>query len=114
MKEIKNPETSVECTIRINMVDISRTMYERSSIETIVENDETLRFNEKEIRLDHKNLQEITIKYHSDYRKQRYELVEETKTQSNRIFVDEKLPIKVIMDCRATSSHKFRTRSWSK
>ena len=28
---------------------------------------------------DHKNLQEITIKYHSDHRKRRHELVEEPK-----------------------------------
>ena len=28
----------------------------------------------------------------------------------NRIFIDEKLAIKVIMDSRTTSAHKFRTR----
>ena len=65
--------------------------------------------NEKhiEVGLDHKNLREITIKYHSDHRKHRYELVEEPKKQCNRIFIDEKLAIKVIMHCRTT--HKFRT-----
>ena len=36
--------------------------------------------------LDHKNLQEITIKYHSDHRKHRHELANKPKKQSNRIF----------------------------
>ena len=60
--------------------------------------------------LDHKNLQKVTIKYHSDHRKHRYELAEEIKKQSNRIFKDEKLAIKVIIDCRTTSAKKFKTR----
>ena len=45
--------------------------------------------------LDHKSLREVTIKYHSDHRK--YELIEE---QFNSIFMNEKLAIKVIMNCR--------------
>ena len=28
----------------------------------------------------------------------------------NKILIDEKLAIKVIMDCRATPAHKFRTK----
>ena len=46
--------------------------------------------NEKhaEETLDRKNLQEITIKYHSNHRKDRYELVEKPKKQRNRIFRD--------------------------
>ena len=67
--------------------------------------------NEKHIekRLDHKKLQEITIKYHSDHRKHRYELEDKPKTW-NRIFRDKKLTVKVIMDCRKTSPNKFRAR----
>ena len=49
-------------------------------------------------------------KYHLDHRKHRYELVDESKKQYNRILIDEKLAIKVIMDCKTTSAHKFRTR----
>ena len=60
--------------------------------------------------LDHKNLREITIKFHSDHRKCRYELIEEPKKQVNRIIIDEKAAIKVSTDCRTTSAHKFRTR----
>ena len=57
-------------------------------------------------------MQEITIKHLSKHRILRYELVEEPKkpnTKANRIFMDKKLAIKVIMNCRKTS-HKFRTR----
>ena len=57
-----------------------------------------------------KLLREIAIKYHWDPKKHRYELVEEPKKQCNRIFIDEKLAIRVIMDCRTTPSHRFRTR----
>ena len=53
-------------------------------------------------------LREITIKCHSYHRKHRYELVDERKKQSIRIFIEEKLAIKVIMDCRATAAHKFK------
>ena len=60
--------------------------------------------------LDHKNLQKVTIKYHSNHRKNRYEPAEETKKQSNRIFIDEKLAVKVIIDCRTISAKKFKTR----
>ena len=41
-------------------------------------------------RLDHKNLREIVIKYHSDHRKLRHEVVEEQKKQINKISIDEK------------------------
>ena len=94
------------------MVDISRKTYERNNIETIIDNYGILCFNEKHIEegLDYKNLQEIAIRYYSDHRKHRYELVGEPKKQANRIFIDEKLAIKVIMDCRTTSAHKFRIR----
>ena len=54
---------------------------------------------------------EITINYNSNHKKHKYELVEEPKKQVNRIFIHEKLAIKVIMDCRITSAHKCRTRS---
>ena len=55
-------------------------------------------------------MQEIAIKYHSSHRKQRYELVEEPKKQVNRVFIDKKIAMEVLMDCRTVSAHKFRTR----
>ena len=59
------------------MVDISRKTYEINGIETIADNDGILQLNEKhlEVGLDHKHLQEIIMKYHSDHRKHIYELV---------------------------------------
>ena len=68
--------------------------------------------NEKHIEggLDHKILREITTKYNSNHRKHRYELVEEPKKQVKRIFIEEKLAIKVIMDCRTAMAYKFRAR----
>ena len=93
------------------MVDISRKTYERNAIETTVDNDGVLWLNEKHLEgLYQKNLHEIVTKYNSYYRKHRYELVEEAQNYVNRIFIDEKLAIKVIMDCRTTMAHKFRTR----
>ena len=95
------------------MVDISRKNNERNGIETIVDNNEIFWLNEKHIekfRLYQKNVWEIMIKYHSDHRKHKYKLVEEQKNLCNKIFIDEKIGIKVIMDCRTTSAHKSITR----
>ena len=55
-------------------------------------------------------MREITTKYHSDQRKHSYNLVEEPKKQSNKISVDKKFAVKVIMDYRTASAHEFRTR----
>ena len=55
-------------------------------------------------------MREITTKYHLDHPKHRYELIDKPKKQSKRIFIDKKLAIKVIVDCRTTSAHKFRTK----
>ena len=77
----------------MNMLDISRETHERNGIEMIVDNDRILWLNEKHIEqgLDHKHLREITIKYHSNHRKHRYEVVTESKKQCNRIFIDKKI-----------------------
>ena len=60
--------------------------------------------------LDHKNVREITTNYNSSHRNYRDKLVEEPDKQCNKIYLDEKLAIKLIMDCRTTSAHKFRAR----
>ena len=96
MKWKKNIKSWNFCGIRyIKMVDISRKGYERNDRETIVDNDKILLLNEKhtEEELGHKNLREITIKYNSNYRKRRYELVKESKKQVNRIFINKKTSI---------------------
>ena len=94
------------------MVDLSRKTFGINGTETMIHNGGILWLNEKHIgeELDHKNVWQITTKYHSDHRKHRYELLEEPKKQCIRVFIDEKLAIKVIMDCRTISAHKFRTR----
>ena len=48
------------------MVDISRKMYGKYGVETILNNDGILLLNEKHLEeeLDHKYLWEITTKYH--------------------------------------------------
>ena len=94
------------------MADISRKTNESNDIETIIDNDGILWLNEKHIEkgLDNKNLREITIKYNSNHRKHRYKLVGELKKQPNKTFIDKKLAVKVIIDCRATSAHPFRKR----
>ena len=50
-------------------------------VENGVDNYEILWLNEKHIKegLDQKNLGEITIKYHSDHRKHKYEIIDEPK-----------------------------------
>ena len=65
------------------MVDIRQKTYEINGIKAIVDNYGILWLNEKHIEdgLDHKNLREITTKYHSDHRQHKYELVEEPKKQ---------------------------------
>ena len=47
----------------------------------MVDNDGKLRLNEKYIKqgLDHKNLEMTTTNYFSDHRKNRYEIVDESK-----------------------------------
>ena len=78
---------------------------------TTVDNDRMLWLNEKHIKkgFDHKTLWEITTKYHSGHRKHRYKLGEEPKKQGSKMFIDQNLAIKVIINCKTTSAHKFRT-----
>ena len=64
----------------------------------------------KEESLYQKYLRVTTVKYLSGHRKHRYELVDQPKKQPNRIFIRKELATKVIMDCRTTAAHKFRTR----
>ena len=73
------------------MVDLSIKAFIRNGVETKVDMNGILWFNEKhtEEGLDHKNLQVAIVKYPSGYRKHGYELVDEPKKQLNRIFIHE-------------------------
>ena len=56
---------------------LSRRMYQRNGIETIVDNDGILRLNQTHMEeLDRKSLREITRKHNLVHRKHRYKLVE--------------------------------------
>ena len=61
-------------------------------------------------RIRYNNLWEIITKYHSDHKKHKYKLVDESKKHSNRIFVKEKFALKVIMDCRTIVAHKLKQK----
>ena len=89
----------------MNIVDINRTKNERHR--TIVDNNKILWLNKKHIE----DGQSINIsKKLIIHRKNRYKLVDQPKKQCNRIFIDEKLAIKVIMDFKTTLAHIFRAR----
>ena len=61
------------------MVNITKEMYENNGIEVITDNLNTLWLNEKHVeqQLGHKNLWAVTRKYDEEYRKCRYELIDE-------------------------------------
>ena len=63
------------------MANISRKMYIKNGIATIIDNDRILWLNKKHVKegLDHEYLQENTVKYHSDYPNQKYEMVDQPK-----------------------------------
>ena len=82
----------------MKMVDISIKMYKRNGTETIVDNDGLLW------------LKKTKTKYNSNHRKNWHKLIQEPKKQVNRFFIDEKLVIKVIVDCRTTLTYKFWKR----
>ena len=63
------------------MVNIDKEIYENNDIEAIVDGNNTLWLNEKNIeeKLGHKNLPAIINKYDQMYKKHRYELVNNQK-----------------------------------
>ena len=90
------------------MVNITKEMYENNSIEVIPDNLNTLRLNERHVQqqLGHRNLRVVTNKYDEEYRKRRYELIDESIKQSHRRFICSDLALKIIMDCRIMQSQK--------
>ena len=66
------------------MVGISRKTYQKNAVEKVLDSDGIFLLNEKHTKegLSHKNLCENTIKYNSDHRKHRYELVDEPKSNT--------------------------------
>ena len=70
------------------MVNITKEMYENNGIEVITDNLNILWQNEKHVeqQLGHKNLRTVTNKYDEEYRKRKYELIDESIKQSHRKF----------------------------
>ena len=91
------------------MIGVSKELWEENGVEVVVDKYSIKWSNEKHIEegLDHANLPIVTRRYSLEYRKHRYELVDEPKQQPNRMFLDEHLAIKIIQDCK-TDSCKFR------
>ena len=92
------------------MVNIDKETYENNDIQAIVDGNNTLWLNEKNIeeKLGHKNLPGITNKHGQMYKKHRYELVNNPKKQSNRRFLLSDLALKIIMNCRTDESCNFK------
>ena len=88
------------------MVNITKEMYENNGIEVITDNLNTLWLNERHVQqqLGHKNLRAVTNKYDEEYRKRRYELIDESIKQLHRRFIRSDLALKIIMDCRTDES----------
>ena len=55
-------------------------------------------------QLGHKNLRSVTNKYNKEYKKCRYELIDNPIKQSHRNFIRNDLALKIIMDCRTDQS----------
>ena len=88
------------------MFNIDKETYKNNNIEAIVDSIGASWLNEKNIeeKLGHKNLPATRNKYNQEYKKRRYELVNETKKQPNRRFLRSDLALKIIMDCRIDKS----------
>ena len=88
------------------MFNITKEMYENNSIEVITDNLNTLWLNERHVeqQLGHKNLRAVTRKFDEEYRKCKYDLIDDPTKQSHRIFIRNDLALKIIMDCRTDKS----------
>ena len=88
------------------MFNITKETLENNGIEVIVDSDNALRLNEKNIeeKLGHKNVPVITNKYDKIYKKSRYELVDKPIKQPNRKILHVNLALKTIRDCRTDKS----------
>ena len=88
------------------MANITRETYEANGIEVITDKFGKLWLNERHVQqqLGLKNLPALTNKYDEEYKKCRYELIDDPIKQSNRRFIRNDLALKIIMDCRIDES----------
>ena len=87
-------------------------MYENNGIEVITGNLNTLWLNEKHVQkqLWHKNLSAVTTKYEEEYKKCRYELIDESTKQSHIKFIRNDLALKILMDCGTDESCNLKRK----
>ena len=92
------------------MVNITKEAYKNNVIEVITNIFGELWLNERHVQeqLGDKNLPVLTNKYSEEYKKCRYELIDDPIKQSCRRFIHNVLPLKVIMDCRTDESSNFK------
>ena len=88
------------------MVNITKEKYENNGIEVITDKFGELWLNERHVQqqLGHKNLGVVTNKYDKEYKKCRFELIDDPIKQSCRRFIHNYLTLKIIMDCRRDES----------
>ena len=88
------------------MVNINKEAYENNGIEVITDKFSKLWLNERHVQqqLGLKNLPALTNKCNEEYKKYRYELIDDPIKQSNRRFIRNDLALKVTMDCRTDES----------
>ena len=88
------------------MVNITKEKYEYNNIEVITNKFGELWLNEMHLQeqLGHKNLRAVTKKYDEEYKKYRYELINDPIKQPNRKFIRNDLALKIVMDCRTDES----------
>ena len=82
------------------MVNINKETYENNGIEVITDKFSKLWLNERHIQqqLGLKNLPALTNKYDEEYKKCRYELINNLIKQSHRRFIRNDVALKIIMD----------------
>ena len=92
------------------MVNVTKETYENNDIEVITDNLNRLWLNEKHIdeELGLKNISSITNKYNKEYKKCRYEIIDEPNKQPHRRFLRNDLTLKIIMNCRTDESCTFK------
>ena len=92
------------------MANITKETYANNGKEVITDNLNTLWLNEMHAQeqLGHKNVRAVTNKYDKEYKKCRYELIDDPVKQSHRKFIRNDLELKIIMDCRTDQTCNFK------
>ena len=92
------------------MTNITKETYANNGKEVITDNLNTLWLNEMHAQeqLGHKNVRPVTNKYDKEYKKCRYELIDDPVKQSHRKFIRNDLELKIIMDCRTDQTCNFK------